>query len=135
MLWSCFAFVTNAQTKADFVVASDGTGDFKTVQEAINAVPDFRKNQTTIFIRPGIYKEKLVIAKSKSNLRIFAEDALSTRITFDDYASKKNSFGEEMGTTGSTSVYIFADDFVAENITFENSSGPVVFGQTRSWRG
>jgi pectinesterase len=125
MLLSCFAFIGNAQTKADFIVASDGSGNFKTVEEAINAVPDFRKNQTTIFIKAGTYKEKLVIPKSKSNLKLFAEDALSTRITFDDYASKKNKFGEEMGTTGSTSVYIFADDFVAENITFENSSGPV----------
>jgi pectinesterase len=125
MLLSCFAFIANAQTKTDFIVAPNGSGNFKTVQEAINAVPDFRKNQTTIFIKAGIYKEKLVIPKSKSNLKLFAEDALSTSITFDDYASKKNKFGEEMGTTGSTSVYIFADDFVAENITFENSSGPV----------
>jgi pectinesterase len=125
MLLSCFTFVADAQTKADFIVASDGTGNFKTVQEAINAVPDFRKNQTTIFVKAGIYKEKLVIPKSKSNLKLFAEDPLATRITFDDYAPKKNKFGEEMGTTGSTSVYIFADDFVAENIAFENSSGPV----------
>ena len=46
----------------DFVVATDGTGDFRTVQEAINAVPDFRKNETWIFIKKGIYKEKLVLA-------------------------------------------------------------------------
>jgi pectinesterase len=125
MVLSCFAFVADAQSKADFIVASDGTGNFKTVQQAINAVPDFRKNQTTIFIKAGIYKEKLVIPKSKSNLKLVGEDALRTMITFDDYALKKNRFGEEMGATGSTSVYIFADDFVAENITFENSSGPV----------
>jgi pectinesterase len=121
----CFGYVAVAQVSADFVVAIDGSGNFKTVQDAVNAVPDFRKNQTTILIKAGIYKEKLVIPKSKSNLKLFAEDALKTKITFDDYASKKNRFGEEMGTTGSTSVYIFADDFVAENITFENSSGLV----------
>jgi pectinesterase len=48
-----------------------------------------------------------------------------TILTYDDYASRKNRFGEEMGTTGSTSFYVFGDDFVAENITFENSAGPV----------
>jgi pectinesterase len=41
----------------DFVVAQDGTGDFKTIQESINAVPDFRKMETKIFIKKGIYKE------------------------------------------------------------------------------
>jgi pectinesterase len=119
------AFSVNAQPSVDFVVAADGTGNFRTIQEAVNAVPDFRKNQTTILIKPGVYKEKLVIPKSKSNLKFTAEDPLKVKITFDDYASKKNKFGEEMGTTGSTSVYVFADDFIAENITFENSSGPV----------
>lgn len=109
----------------DFVVAADGSGDFKSVQAAINAVPDFRKSQTTIFIKNGIYKEKLVLATSKIQVRLVGEDRYNTILTFDDFASKKNRFGEEMGTTGSTSFYIFGDDFYAENITFENSSGPI----------
>lgn len=50
----------------DYVVAQDGTGDFFTVQEAINAVPDFRKNvRTTILVRKGTYKEKIIIPESK----------------------------------------------------------------------
>lgn len=114
-----------AQQRYDFVVASDGTGNFKTVQEAFNAVPDFRKNQTTIFIKTGTYREKLVLPKSKTNVKIVGEDAMKTILTYDDFASKKNRFGEEIGTTGSTSFFVFGDDFIAENITFENSSGPV----------
>jgi pectinesterase len=120
-----FPFVANAQTRYDFVVATDGTGDFKTVQEAINAVPDFRKNQTTIFIKKGVYKEKLILPASKTNVKFIGEQVDSTVLTYDDFAAKKNRFGEEMGTTGSSSFYIFGDDFLAENITFENSSGPV----------
>ncbi len=108
-----------------FVVAADGSGDFKTIQQAINAVPDFRKNETLIFIKRGTYKEKLVLAGSKTNVVFIGENRDSTIITFDDYASKKNVFGEEMGTTGSTSFFIFGDGFRAENLTFENSSGPV----------
>ena len=108
-----------------FVVATDGTCDFKTVQEAINAVPDFRKNETRIFIKKGIYKEKLVLAGSKTNVVFIGEDRDKTILTYDDFAQKKNRFGEEVGTTGSTSFFVFGDGFRAENITFENSSGPV----------
>jgi pectinesterase len=109
----------------NFVVASDGSGDFRTVQEAINAVPDFRKNETRIFIKKGTYKEKLVLAGSKTNVVFIGEERETTKLTYDDFASKKNRFGEEIGTTGSTSFYVFGDGFRAENITFENSSGPV----------
>ena len=114
-----------AQANVDFTVAADGSGNFKTVQEAINAVPDFRKNTTTIFLKKGIYKEKLILATSKTNVKIVGEDLSKTVITFDDYASKKNRFGEEMGTTGSTTFFVFGDGFTAQNITFENSAGPV----------
>jgi pectinesterase len=119
------SFITKAQVKYDFVVAKDGTGTFKTVQEAINAVPDFRKNQTTIFIKNGVYKEKLILATSKTNVKFVGEDAMKTIITNDDFAQRKNRFGEEMGTTGSSTFFVFGDDFSAENITFENSAGPV----------
>lgn len=109
----------------DFVVAKDGSGDFTTVQDAILAVPDFRKNRTTIFIKNGIYKEKLVLPASKTNVSFIGKNVEKTILTNDDFASKKTRFGEEMGTTGSSSFFIFAEGFTAENITFENSAGPV----------
>lgn len=108
-----------------FVVAKDGSGDFQTIQEAFDAVPDFRKNETRILLKPGVYKEKLVLAASKTNVSLIGEDAATTLVTYDDFAQKKNKFGEEMGTTGSTSFFVFGDGFYAKNITFENSSGPV----------
>lgn len=116
--------LASAQEKP-FVVAQDGSGDFKTVQEAINAVPDFRKKPTTIFIKNGIYKEKLVLAGTKSLVRLVGENVEKTILTCDDHATKKNRFGEEMGTAGSSGFYIYGPDFSAENITFQNSSGPV----------
>ncbi|MEA5256543.1 pectinesterase family protein [Arcicella aquatica] len=109
----------------DFVVAQDGTGQFKTVQEAINAVPDFRKKPTTIFIKKGIYKEKLVLAESKAMVQFIGESLPETILSYDDYAQKKNIFGEEKGTTGSASFYVFGNEFSAKNITFQNSAGPV----------
>ena len=114
-----------ANDKADFVVAQDGSGNFKTVQDAINAVPDFRKVTTTIFIKNGVYKEKLILAASKRMVKLIGESQDKTILTYDDFAQKKNVFGEEKGTSGSASFYIYGDDFTAENITFQNSSGPV----------
>lgn len=108
----------------DLVVAQDGSGDFFTVQEAINAVPDYRKNaRTTILIKEGSYKEKVIIPASKNAVSLIGQGEV--KITYDDYASKPNIFGENKGTSGSSSCYIYAPDFYAENITFENTSGPV----------
>lgn len=108
----------------DLVVAKDGSGDFFTVQEAINAVPDYRKNaRTTILIKEGSYKEKVIIPASKNAVFLIGQGEV--KITYDDYASKPNIFGENKGTSGSSSCYIYAPDFYAENITFENTSGPV----------
>ncbi|WP_455672927.1 pectinesterase family protein [Phocaeicola sp.] len=108
----------------DFVVAKDGSGDFFTIQEAVDAVPDFRKaGRTTILVRKGVYKEKVVIPESKISISMIGEEGAV--LTNDDYASKPNRFGEEMSTSGSSTCYIYAPDFYAENITFENSAGRV----------
>ncbi len=107
----------------DYVVAKDGSGDFFTVQEAINAVPDFRKKRTTILVRPGEYKEKIVIPESKQKISLIGQDGAI--LTNDDFAKTLNTFGEEKGTSGSASCYIYGPDFYAENITFDNSAGQV----------
>lgn len=109
----------------DFVVAKDGSGDFMTVQEAVDAVPVNRKARTTIFIRKGIYKERVVIPETQSNLSFIGESQTETVLTFDNYASRKTALGENMGTSGSSSLYIYANGFEASNMTFENSAGNV----------
>lgn len=118
------SLLATAQEHYDITVAMDGSGDFTSVQEAINSVPDFRKKaRTTIFIKSGTYKEKIIVAPTKINLTLIGENG--TVLTYDDYASKLNRFGDEKSTSGSASVYIYAPDFIAENVTFENSAGPV----------
>ena len=121
----CYSNLTAQTVAYDFVVAQVGTGDFTTVQQAIDAVPFLRKNVTKIYIRNGVYKEKLTIPAIKTGVTLIGEDVLNTMITYDDYASKHNRFGEEMGTSSSSSVFINGDNFTTENITFENASGPV----------
>ena len=109
----------------DYVVAQDGSGDFFTVREAIDAIPSFRKQETTVFIRNGVYKERLLLPADKDRVTFIGEDAEKTILLSDDYARKKNCFGEEMGTSGSAGFYIYGNDFTAQNLTFENSAGRV----------
>jgi pectinesterase len=117
------SFTVNAAEK--IVVAQDGSGDFKTVQEAINAAPDSAKKETIIFIKSGVYKEKLVLPKTKIKIHFLGQNLATTKVTFDNYASKKDSSGKDLGTARTASFYLYGPDFIAENITFENSSGPV----------
>lgn len=125
LLASNLLTLAQGQQKYDFIVDQDGTGNFKTVQEAINAVPDFRKAITTIFIKNGTYKEKLNLSASKQMVRMIGESVTATILTFDDWAQRKNQFGEEKGTSGSASFYVYGPLFSAENITFQNTAGPV----------
>jgi len=121
-----FFILTSASAQRKHItVSADGSGDYKTVQEAIDAVPDYSSAVTRIFIRNGIYKEKLNLPVEKEQVRFVGESVERTILTFDDFASKKNSSGKNIGTRGSASFFIYGKGFSAENITFANSSGPV----------
>jgi pectinesterase len=107
------------------VVNADGTGDYTTVQAAVDAVPDGNSDPVIIFIEPGVYKERIAVPLHKAHIAFKGRDAEKTILTFDLYAGIKDAEGNEIGTFRTPSVTIAADDFVAENITFENSAGPV----------
>jgi pectinesterase len=113
---SCAIF---AQAQAyDIVVAKDGSGNFTTVQEAVNAVRDYRpEGETRIFIKRGVYREKLVVAAQKTNITLIGEDVNETVITWNDHANIN-----KMGTFKTYTILIQGNDFRAENITFENNA-------------
>jgi pectinesterase len=116
--WHCFAITY------DMVVSPDGKGDFKTVQQAINAAPDRKTTRTTIFIKKGVYREKVIVPSSKTNLSIIGESAEGTTITYDDYNPKV--IGKDTTTTWSSYTFsVEAEGFYAENLTFENAAGQV----------
>lgn len=121
-VFSLLSFRTREKT---LVVSKDGKGDFTTVQQAIDAVENNSYLRTKIIIKAGIYKEKIVIPESKAPLFLEGENSEKTIITYDDFASKKNADGKEIGTTGSSTLFIYSNDFSAKNISFENSSGKV----------
>ena len=109
----------------DIVVSADGHGDYMTVQEAIDACPDYSHSEiTNIYIRKGIYKEMVSIPHSKFRLHIKGEDAESTVITYDKYA-KQYWPGRDfpVGTSGSATIYIHSSYITFEDLTFENTAG------------
>lgn len=119
-----FSIRTNNSEKI-YTVSKDGNGDFKTVQEAVNAVEDKLGSKTKIFIKKGIYREKITVPETKGAISFEGENLTETIIVNDDFASKKNTEGKEMGTTGSSTIFIFSDNFSAKNITFQNDAGKV----------
>lgn len=118
---------TAAETAAQSVitVSPDGTGDFTTVQAAVDAVPENNTKPIVIEIGPGTYKEKIVIPRSKRFVTFQGQDAKTTVFTYGLYAAVKDENGKEIGTFRTPSVTIEADDFTAENVTFENPAGDV----------
>ena len=109
----------------DIVVDQTGHGDYMTVQEAIDAVPNYSHEKiTTILIKAGTYKEAIDIPHTKFRMKIMGQGADKTILTYDRYAEQlwpDNDF--KVGTSGSASIYIHSSYVTFEDITFENTAG------------
>ena len=122
------AFLAAAPLRAqtNIIVAADGSGQFTSVQDAIMAVPSgTATNPVVIHIRPGVYRELIYVQHEKSFFRLIGDDAAKTIITFNLYAGMTNVDGKPLGTFKTPTATIDADNFTAENLTFQNSAGPV----------
>jgi len=117
--------INDLNSEKIYTVSKDGKGDFRTVQEAVNAAEDNLDSKTKIIIKKGTYREKIIIPATKGTISFEGENSSETIIINDDFASKKNAEGKEMGTTGSSTIFIFSDNFSAKNITFQNDAGKV----------
>ncbi|MBW8865076.1 MAG: pectin esterase, partial [Verrucomicrobia bacterium] len=114
----------SAQT--NLYVDAGGSAKFHTVQAAIMSVPSgSRENPVIIHIAPGTYKELIYIQREKRFFKLVGDNPTNTIISFNLYAGITNAEGKPIGTFKTPSTTIDADDFSAENVTFENSAGPV----------
>ena len=107
----------------DFVVAQDGSGNFTSIQKAIDACKAFPDNRITIFVKNGIYKEKLQVPSCNTQLSIIGESVEKTIVSYDDYFDKINR--GRNSTFYTYTLKVEANDFILENITVENTAGPV----------
>ena len=121
----------NRQYPASFTVAQDGSGDFKTIQEAVNSFRDHSQERVTLHVKNGIYAEKLVIPAYKPNIHIIGESRAGVIITWDDYSGKPFPPGNDRtgkplhSTYTSYTVLVEAPDIILENLTIRNTAGRV----------
>ncbi|MDR0414340.1 MAG: pectin esterase [Prevotellaceae bacterium] len=114
----CGCIPAKAQSPYDIVVAQDGSGSFTTIQEAVNSVRDYRpEGEIKIYIRKGVYREKLVIPAFKTNITLLGESVAETIITYSDHANIN-----KMGTFKTYTLLVQGSDFRAENLTIENNA-------------
>lgn len=105
-------------------VAKDGSGDYTTIQEAVDAVRAYSPVPVTILIKNGTYREKLVIPSWVTNITFTGESRDSTIITNDDHSGKEVN-GKKLSTFNSYTVWVQGNDVTMENLTIQNTAGRV----------
>ena len=109
---------TWAQERRDtLVVSRDGTGDFRTLQEAVESARAFMDYTVTIYVKNGVYKEKVIVPSWVENIDIIGEDRDKTIITYDDHANIN-----KMGTFRTYTVKVEGSDITFKNLTIENNA-------------
>ena len=107
-----------AQERQDTIVVSrDGPGNFRTLQEAIESARAFMDYTVTIYVRNGVYKEKVIVPSWVENIDIIGEDRDKTIITYDDHANIN-----KMGTFRTYTVKVEGSDITFKNLTIENNA-------------
>lgn len=110
-------------SRYDMVVAQDGSGDFLTIQAAIDATKAYPDKSIVIFIKKGVYNEKVHIYSWNTKVSLIGEDRDKTIIAYADYFDKIN-----LGRNSTFHTYtlkVRGNDFYAENLTIANNAGPV----------
>jgi pectinesterase len=102
-------------------VALEGTGSCRSLGEALQTIPTDNREPVTIYLHEGIYKEKLVI--DRPYITLIGDGADKSIITYDHYARMVMSDQSKRGTFRTQTLLVNTHDFMAKNITIENTSG------------
>ena len=125
--------VLHAQTPVyprKITVAADGSGDYKLIQQAVDAVRAYSPEHITIYIKNGIYREKLIVPSPVTNVSFIGESREQTIISYDDYSGKfmnADTVNEKkkFSTFNSYTVHVQGNDISMENLTIRNTAGRV----------
>jgi pectinesterase len=117
ILMILFCTTAQAQVQDTIVVARDGSGKYRNIQEAVESVRAFMDYTVTIYIKKGVYKEKVVIPSWIKNVEFVGEDAGNTVITYDDHANIN-----KMGTFRTYTMKVEASNITFKNLTIENNA-------------
>ncbi|WP_151089089.1 pectinesterase family protein [Hymenobacter baengnokdamensis] len=125
LLWLFAASSATALAQSrQVVVSADGTGNYRTIQAALDAVPKGNHTPFTIFVRRGTYHEKLTLNKKQDFVKLLGEgsDPAAVVLTFDDFKGRLVN-GDTLSTSNSATLRVYATDFAAENLTIQNTAG------------
>ena len=104
-------------------VARDGSAEFRNIDDAIEVCRAFMEYHKVIFVKRGVYKEKLIIPSWLTNIEICGEDRDQTIITYDDHANiRRPETGKAMGTFRTFTLKVEGNDITLKNITIENNA-------------
>ncbi|MCR5395719.1 MAG: DUF1460 domain-containing protein [Bacteroidales bacterium] len=128
----------------DLVVAKDGSGDFDNIQDAINAIRDYKpEGRQRILVRKGVYEEKVIVPSYKTNITLIGEDRDSTILIWHDHANMRTETGwpafrtaaqeqaqrdglakqgRKIGTFQSYTLRVDGLGFECENMTISNDA-------------
>ncbi|HVT73468.1 MAG TPA: pectinesterase family protein, partial [Lacunisphaera sp.] len=111
----------------DVIVAADGSGQYRSVQDAISAAP-MRTGRAdprwVILVKPGTYHERIYVQRERGNMLVRGEDAARTIITYDLHANLPGPDGRIIGTFRTPTVQVDGDGMIWENLTIANGAGP-----------
>lgn len=116
-----FTFVPISFSKPDLVVGKDGSGDFTTIQEALNAVPNSHDQMFVIFIKNGLYNEKLFI--EKSSIALVGESRENTIIRFAELRKNWREKHEDDYGAGAANIKNKITDVIFQSLTIHNNYG------------
>ena len=120
LLLAAIPSMHSAEYKREITVAADGSGDFKTITEALEAIRAYMDYRVTVNIKNGEYHEKLIIPSWLENVDFIGEDPEKTIITYNDYAKLDN-----MGTFRTYTMRVDGCDMTFKNLTIRNNAGRV----------
>lgn len=106
-----------SQYKDTLVVARDGSGDYRTLTEAMEGIRAFMDYKVTVLIKNGTYKEKAIIPSWVQNVDFIGESVENTIITYDDHANIN-----KMGTFRTYTVKVQGNNITFKNLTIENNA-------------
>ncbi|MBD5420706.1 MAG: pectin esterase [Bacteroides sp.] len=120
LLLAAIPSMHSAEYMREITVAADGSGDFKTITEALEAIRAYMDYRVTVNIKNGEYHEKLIIPSWLENVDFIGEDPEKTIITYNDYAKLDN-----MGTFRTYTMRVDGCDMTFKNLTIRNNAGRV----------
>jgi len=105
------------------IVDPNGKGKYKSLQAALDAIPSNSKTTTIIYLKKGVYKEKIVVDATKNNITLIGADKATTIITYNDHAGTRLENGDTLNTWTCATMLVYGNNFHAAHITVENNAG------------